>query len=468
LFLSIFDFVGRFHPLAVHLPIGFLLLGIVFLWLSRSGRYDIPPHVLRLIWLLGALSAAASAVTGYLLSLTADYDASTVNWHMYMGIAVTIVSFLLFINPTVSNRKISFVLSALLLVLLTVTGHLGGTLTHGEGYLTGEGDDAEIAAPPAKNIADIQEAKLYDDVLQPIFQTKCYNCHGPQKQKGKLRMDDPQWIKKGGKNGETIIAGEPDKSEMMIRLLLPENDKKHMPPKQKAQLTEKEIDLLHWWIVQGASFDKKVKELPQNDTIKPVLLSFQGNNSQPVKATLSIPAEPVEAADPKAMQALKDRGIMVMPVASGSNYLAVNFVAVPNVTRQDLDLLSALQKQLVSLKMGHTNITDSALLVVGKCSQLMFLQLNNTNITDIGVSFLSSLKNLRSLNIVGTGISIKGIGALQKLSSLQALYLYRSRVSAADWPALKKMFPAADLDTGGYSLEKLATDTVFLKPPKTK
>ena len=249
---------------------------------------------------------------------------------------------------------------------------------------------------------------------------------------------------------------------------MPENDKKHMPPKQKAQLKEKEIALLHWWIAQGAPFDKKVKELAQNDKIQPVLLSFQGNESQPVKATLSIPAQPVEAADPKVVQALKDRGVMVLPVAAGSNYLAVNFVAVPNVTRQDLDGLSALQKQLVSLKMGHTNITDSALLVVGKCSQLMFLQLNNTNITDVGVSFLSSLKNLRVLNIVGTGISIKGIAALQKLISLQALYLYQSKVLAVDWPALKKMFPAADLDTGGYSLIKLATDTSFIKPPKTK
>jgi mono/diheme cytochrome c family protein len=354
------------------------------------------------------------------------------------------------------------------LLLLTVTGHLGGTLTHGEGYLTGEEDDEKIAALPAKNIADIQEATLYEDVLQPIFQTKCYSCHGPKKQKGKLRMDDPQWIKKGGKNGETIIAGQPDKSEMMIRLLLEETDKKHMPPKQKAQLTEKEIALLHWWIAQGAPFDKKVKELAQNDKIQPVLLSFQGNDNQPLKATLPIPTQPVEAADPKAVQALKDRGVMVVPVSAGSNYLAVNFVAVPDVSRQDLDLLSALQKQLVSLKMGHTNITDSALLVVSKCSQLMFLQLNNTNITDIGISRLSSLKNLQVLNIVGTGISIKGIGALQKLSSLQALYLYQTKVSATDWPDLKKMFPATDLDNGGYSLIKLATDTSFIKAPKTK
>jgi len=468
LLLSIFDFAGRFHPLLVHLPIGFLLLGIIFLWLSRSERYVMPANILRTVWLLGALSALASAVTGYLLSLSAAYDADTVNWHMWMGIAVTIVSFFLFLNPTVFKRKIPYVLSVLLLLLLTVTGHLGGTLTHGEGYLTGEAVDAEIVLLPAKNIADVQEAKLYEDILQPVFQTKCYSCHGPQKQKGSLRMDNPQLIIKGGKNGEIINAGKADESEMMKRLLLPENDKKHMPPKQKAQLTETEIALLHWWIQQGAGFDKKVKELPQTDKIKPVLLSLQAGNKQPVKDTLTIPETPVEKADANVIRALQNRGIMVLPVAANSNYLAVNFISVPNVTSRDLDLLAALQKQLVSLKMGYTNIGDSALLVLGKCSQLLFLQLNNTKITDNGLSFLQPLKKLRSLNIVGTSISIKGIGSLQNVSSLKAVYLYQSKVAPADWTALKKLFPATEIDTGGYSLIKLATDTIFLKPPKTQ
>jgi mono/diheme cytochrome c family protein len=406
--------------------------------------------VLRLIWLLGALSAAASAITGYLLSLTAAYDTATVNWHMYMGIAVTIVSFLLFINPTIATRRFSMLLSVLLLVLITVTGHLGGTLTHGEGYLTGDSDDTETVAVPAKNIEDIQEAAIYEDVLQPLFETKCYSCHGPQKQKGNLRMDNPEWITKGGKNGDVIIAGQPDESDLMIRILLPENEKKHMPPKQKAQLTEKEIALLHWWIDQGAPFNKKVKELPQHDKIQPVLLSLQGSNTKPIKSTLAIPATPVEAADPNAVQSLKDRGIMVLPVSAGSNYLAVNFVSVLNVSQQDLDLLLALQKQLVSLKMGHTNITDSALAVVGKCAQLIFLQLNNTNITDNGIQYLSALQNLQTLNMVGTGISFKSISALQGLKSLQSMYLYKTKVSAADWPALEKMFPDVRLDSGGY------------------
>jgi len=463
LFISIIDFAGRFHPLLVHLPIGFLLMGIILLWLSRNSRFAMPAIMLKTIWLLGSLSAFASSVSGYLLSLSAEYDTDTINWHMWMGISVTIISFLLFLNPIVYRKKMTYGLSILLAVLITITGHLGGTLTHGEGYLTG-GDDKAIAPVVAtKNITDVQEAKLYEDIVQPLLQTKCYSCHGPQKQKGKLRMDNPQFLLTGGKNGEIILPGKADESEMIKRVLLPEDDKKHMPPKQKSQLTEKETMLLHWWVAQGADFNKKAKEIPQTDKIKSVLLAMQTGNKSPVKDTVLLPSTPVEQADPKIIQALKDKGVIVLPVAANSNYLAVSFLSSPQVTNEDLNFLAALQKQLLSLKIGNTNITDSALVVIGKCSHLLFLQLNNTKITDNGMSFLNSLQHLRSLNIVGTAVSAKGMQALQKLKSLQSVYLYQSKVVAADWPGLEKMFPHTMLDTGGYSLQKLQTDTVFLK-----
>lgn len=417
---------------------------------------------------MGSLSALASSISGYLLSLSAEYDADTVNWHMWMGISVTVVAFLLFLNPTVYKRKFTYIISVLLAVLITITGHLGGTLTHGEGYLTGNTETATVPVTATKNITDVQEAKLYDDIVQPMLQTKCYSCHGPQKQKGKLRMDNPQILLKGGKNGAIVLAGKADESEMIKRILLPENDKKHMPPKQKPQLTEKETMLLHWWVQQGADFNKKVKEIQQPDKIKPVLLALQAGNKTAVKDSVFIPAIPVEQADPKVIQSLKDRGVIVLPVAANSNYLTVSFVSLTNITTQDLNWLAALQKQLLSLKIGNTNINDSALTIIGKCSQLIFLQLNNTKITDIGMPLLSSLQNLRSLNIVGTAISSKGLQALQKLKSLQSVYTYQSKVTAADWPALKKMFPNTVLDSGGYSLQKLMTDTVFLKDNTNK
>ena len=62
---------------------------------------------------------------------------------------------------------------------------------------------------------------------------------------------------------------------MIERLLLPADDEDHMPPKEKPQLTQGEISLLHWWINTGADFNKKIKELPQTSQVKPILLALQ-------------------------------------------------------------------------------------------------------------------------------------------------------------------------------------------------
>ena len=48
-----------------------------------------------------------------------------------------------------------------------------------------------------------------------------------------------------------------------------------MPPKGKPQLNERQVNLLHWWIANGNSFDKKVNEIEQPDKIKTVLISLQ-------------------------------------------------------------------------------------------------------------------------------------------------------------------------------------------------
>ena len=90
-------------------------------------------------------------------------------------------------------------------MLILVTGHLGGSLTHGPDYLTeGWSASPDSIIIPQKKLPNIQEANVYADVIQPMLQTRCYSCHGEKKQKSKLRLDAPQWILKGGKDGAII------------------------------------------------------------------------------------------------------------------------------------------------------------------------------------------------------------------------------------------------------------------------
>ena len=188
--LSIIEFIGHFHPLLVHLPIGILLLALLLQWLSRKEQYTLSHSVMKIIWIIGVFAALLSCITGYLLSLSDDYEETTVSLHMWMAIALTAVALL--ICARIFAKKFDLVYKAasiVLLLLIFVTGHLGGTLTHGSGYLSLDFKAKKFASKP-KIIANVQEARAYDDVVQPLLETKCYGCHGPNKQKGGLRLDD--------------------------------------------------------------------------------------------------------------------------------------------------------------------------------------------------------------------------------------------------------------------------------------
>jgi mono/diheme cytochrome c family protein/uncharacterized membrane protein len=447
----------------VHLPIGILLIGLLFQWISRIEKYSQLRVAVPALLFFGAISAAFSCITGYVLSLSGEYDGSTLDWHMWMGIGVLVVAIALFVKVNKSRVDLLYKILAIgLFVLISATGHLGGTLTHGSDYLslawTSGGSEAEVK----KIIPDVQQAEAYADIVQPILQNKCYNCHGPNKQKGKYRMDRSEDLIKGGKEGSAIVAGNAEESEIIRRLLLPKEDKHHMAPSGRSQLTENEISLLHWWIEKGADFEKLVKDIEQSETIKPMLLALQ-SDQQKKEGLPIIPVEEVKAASENDIQKLKDAGLVVMPVAQNSNYLMVNFVMAPQAGDQEVELLTAIKEQLVWLKMGDTKITDAALAIIGTFPNLIQLQLNNTKVSDIGMESLKSLQRLQSLSLVGTEVTESGVRMLSEIKDLQWIYLYQTAVDKATVEELQGLFAVAKLDTGGYIVPILPSDTTLVK-----
>ena len=465
--LSVSELIGRLHPLIVHLPIGILFIALLLQWLSQKEGYAISHAVLKLLWALGVVSAFIACITGYVLSGQDAYEDTLVALHMWCGIGVAAVSLFLFAKVARRQYDAAYKTGAVALVLLiAATGHFGGSLTHGSDYLTaalyGEAKEDSVVIKPIPNV---QEAQVYADIVQPILQAKCYSCHGAKKQKGKLRLDDSVRLLKGGEDGPVLIAGKAAESEMIKSLLLPRNDKKHMPPKDKPQLTANQVVLVHWWIDQGASFSKQVKSLSQPEPLKPVLAALE--HAEVKKSTLALMLDaPVEQADAKAIAALQKRGVLVLPVAQNSHYLMVNFATAPSITNADVSLLLPLKKQLVQLKLTATKISDSALQVVAQCTNLYSLWLDHTAITDKGLGALQSLKNLQTLNLVGTNSTAAGVLQLQNLPQLKAIYLYKTKVPAAGWPALRNAFPHTLLDTGGYKVPTLATDTTTVAKAK--
>lgn len=465
--LTIQEFIGRFHPVLVHLPIGILVLAFILQCIERFGKKKNFHESITIALLAGMIGAILSCVTGFLLSQSGDYDADAVNWHQWMGIITAVFSIVLYYGYRKRDKDTwQWPGMIFLFILIVITGHLGGNLTHGSGYLTQPlGSDVE-EAEERKPIADVQQAMAYAEIIQPVLKSKCYSCHNAEKKKGGLRMDDTTLLLKGGKDGLAIKAGSIDESGMIKRILLSPEDEDHMPPKEKPQLTESEVKLLHWWIASGASFNKKVKDLEQPDNIKTTLLDLQ--KAPEVKALPDLPLGEVGKADDAAIKKLQDKGIVVMPVAQNSNYLSLNFVIADSVNMETIKLLQSVKEQLAWLKLGNTPVGDSALAIIGQCKNLTRLQLDNTRITDNGLDQLKNLQELRYLNLVGTKVTAAGVKKLVTLKNLASLYLYQTGITPSDWAALKQAFPKTQLDSGGYKVPTLESDTTVLKyiPPK--
>ncbi len=461
--------MGKFHPLIVHLPIGILLLNAVFVLLSKTKRYHHLSATIPIALFFGALSATAACVTGWFLSENGGYTEGVLFYHKWLGIAVAIASWLLLF----SNKKENMGAWLVLVVGLSVTGHFGGTLTHGEGYLFSDEWMLQLISKDEVNKGDkvvrklpenIQEALVYKDIIEPILKEKCFSCHNNNKQKGKLRMDDPTAFLKGGENGVIAVAGQADNSEMVKRLLLDMEAKHHMPPKGKTQPTEQDITLLKWWINTGLTFDKKLKDIEQPDAVKTIFANY--NTSVAEMGNPFIPTQNMAPADEKLMDSVRKKGILLMPVAPKSPYLQANFVSIPKAGDKELALLLPFAPQLVWLKLGNTQITDAGMTTLAKMTNLTRLSLENTAITNKGLAALSSLSTLKYLNLVGTPITSAGLHPLSNLSQLKQVFLFKTVLSSTDLSVLQQKMPQTSFDTGGYIVPSWTSDTAVLKKAK--
>src|SRR5258706_2118111 len=244
--MSLPEYIGHLHPVLVHLPIGILLTAILFDLFSRRKGFRKLRKSVRLMLFLGFVSAAMSSFTGYLLSQSGDYDAALLNTHQWLGVSVSILSLVVLLLRRRKEKEMKLATSVLLValaILILLTGHAGGSLTHGADFLKPPSIAAWFGTESEKEFlpADLKSAILYRDLVAPVFKEKCIRCHGPSRQKGKLRLDQPEFILKGGKDGTVVRVDPWDESEMFKRIHLELDDEDHMPPKEKPQLSKNQI-----------------------------------------------------------------------------------------------------------------------------------------------------------------------------------------------------------------------------------
>jgi hypothetical protein len=241
--------------------------------------------------------------------------------------------------------------------------------------------------------------------------------------------------------------------------MLPLENEHHMPPNEKPQLSSAEIALIQTWVEEGANFENRLASFRQVSKIKSYLSSVL---DQSTRKSL-IPLVEVDPAQEKAIAALTAKGIVVIPVGSETNYLSVSFINAKEAGDNDLSLLLPLKDQLLWLNVGRTKITDQGLKTIAQLTNLTQLNLEHTAIQDDGLKQLTSLAHLTTLNLVGNGISDAGLMNVARLPGLEKIYLYQTDVTSEGVSTVLRGNSKIDLDTGGYIIPRLATDTMVFK-----
>ena len=142
---AVLPYLGRFHVLVIHFPIALLSIGALFEVAGCAGKRPRIEPVVRAAVGLGAFSALAAMLLGLANSIEAEYNGALSDvfwWHRALGIATTVVAVAAWVaverrarsaRPrAVSTASVLILLAAL---FVAVTGHLGGTLVFGLGYL---------------------------------------------------------------------------------------------------------------------------------------------------------------------------------------------------------------------------------------------------------------------------------------------------------------------------------------------
>jgi uncharacterized membrane protein/mono/diheme cytochrome c family protein len=446
--------VGRMHPLLLHFPIVLVLVAALLPLIAARLTTDYAAEWRGLLF-FGTVSALLVCIMGVFLSKEGGYEVSTtLVRHKWSGAGVAWLTTLLYLLSHSRHKPLLTGGYILTISCLLLAGHWGAALTHGEDFLTAPLRTQWLA----QQQPDPEEALVYEDVIRPILEQKCVGCHQPNKMKGELLLTTPEGLQKGGKSGALWVAGKPESSLLMERLLLPLEAKEHMPPKEKPQLTSSEIALLSYWIKDKASFSKRLASLPAGDSLRILAEAHLG---------ASVASEPLydfDPAKPATVQRLQTDFRTVMPVARHQPALNVHYFSKTAFTPQHLEELKAIEQQVVFLNLSRMPVQDRDLATLKGFVHLEKLNLNFTEVDGTGLLQLDRLSRLNSLSLAGTKLSATTLESLLRYhKQLRTVAVWNTPVGTEDVQRLRRSFPAVTLLTENQ--EAAEAPLLRLNPP---
>lgn len=224
---AVLSILGNFHILALHVPAAVLLIVPLFEFFER---HEEATATVRRLSVFSAAGTWAAVLCGIFHAHFNGFEGDAVQLHLWGGIAASafagVASLLLTQGFLV---RVAGQVTAIL--VMSFAAHVGGELQHGDGFpfKPNKAVLKQQEVPPTPVVDDGQKRDDYAQVIAPILEAHCVECHGAKKVKGKLRMDSLEALKKGGSEGSAFVPGDLKKSLMHVRVTLDPSDEEFMP-----------------------------------------------------------------------------------------------------------------------------------------------------------------------------------------------------------------------------------------------
>ncbi|MBX3393025.1 MAG: DUF1553 domain-containing protein [Phycisphaeraceae bacterium] len=261
---------GAFHPMVVHFPIALLVVAVIFEFARRRGGEHRPGPTAFACLCLGAAGALLAALLGWSSAQSANYGGSaawTLGVHRWAGIAAAVLAAVAVLAATIARglngpRLFNVYRVSLLACVLAVTvaGHHGGTLVHGEGVVRDALAIARGHSPPRASTrtlnaqqrpGDETPGDTYATRIEPIFVTRCYQCHTGASPEAGFRLATREQALTPGVSGKpTIVPGDASAS-LLYQLVSATDHDRRMPPKG-SPLSREQVSDIAAWINAGA------------------------------------------------------------------------------------------------------------------------------------------------------------------------------------------------------------------------
>jgi len=436
--LDISSFFGRLHPLLVHLPIGFLILSILIETYSNIFKNQINNRIISFSWFLGFISSAFSALFGWLLAETGLYIEENLYLHKLFGFILVGMCFLAwiirlsFFKDFIPKNFKSFS-NFVIIIILFITGHNGGNITHGENYLfeyapeeikTRFVEDKNLLAEISISLDSIE---LYSNIIEPILINKCISCHNNEIKRGNLDLSSLPLLTKGGNAGSPIDKMNPRNSLIFKRISLPVDNIKFMPPDGPI-VSYDEINTILWWIKNSDKSNDVLSSIEIPDEIKISLNKIYNIDFSDKQWFEKIS---VQELDESKLINIDKSVFQVKFISSNKKFVSVKYLK-NNLSEVEFDQLEAIKNHIAYLFIKDSNLSDKSLLNFLNLKNLVSLDIQKNSISDEGVKTLQKLENLEVLNLYGTKISKNSLEIIESFKNLKRVYVWDTKISKKD------------------------------------